>query len=170
MTSCTLHLYYMALNIQTMEVNYRMTSCTLHLFITHSLTWMYTYIRVRYTWMYVIYKINVHIDKGSIHVNVCRNTSRTFPHSWLVARITRRVPLVEKKLLTIPEHMSSAPVFSVVRFTRSLVLCARFADHCLSFYTFFFWTLCCLFFFDIRIMVASLWYLQTLLIEYIKKS
>jgi ribosomal protein S26 len=111
--------------------------------------------------------LNVHIDKGSIHVKVCRNTSRTFPHSWLVARITRRVPLVEQKLLTLPEDMSSPPVFSVVRVTRSLVLCVCFADRCLSFCTFFFWSLCCLFFFDIRIMVASLWYLQTLLIEYI---
>jgi ribosomal protein S26 len=70
--------------------------------------------------------LNVHIDKGSIHVKVCRNTSRTFPHSWLVARITRRVPLVEQKLLTLPEDMSSPPVFSVVRVTRSLVLCACF--------------------------------------------
>jgi hypothetical protein len=29
---------------------------------------------------------------------------------------------------------------------------------------FFFWSLCCLFFFDIRILITSLWYLQTLLI------
>ena len=28
---------------------------------------------------------------------------------------------------------------------------------------FFFWPLCCLFFFDIRILITSLWYLQTLL-------
>ena len=27
---------------------------------------------------------------------------------------------------------------------------------------FFFWPLCCLFFFDMRILIASLWYLQTL--------
>jgi hypothetical protein len=82
--------------------------------------------------------LNVHIYKGSIHVNVCRNTSRTFLHSWLVARITGRVPLVEQKLLTLPEHMSSPPVFSVVRVTRSLVLCVCFADRCLSFCTFSF--------------------------------
>jgi hypothetical protein len=30
---------------------------------------------------------------------------------------------------------------------------------------FFFWPLCCLFFFDIRILITSLWYLQTLLIQ-----
>ena len=36
-------------------------------------------------------------------------------------------------------------VFSGVRVTRSLVLCVCFVDRCLSF---FFWPLCCLFFFD----------------------
>jgi hypothetical protein len=92
--------------------------------------------------------LNVHIDKGSMHV--------TFPHSWLVARITRQVPLVEQKLLTLPEHMSSAPFFSEVRVTQFLVLCVCFADRCLSFCTFFFLPLCCLFFFDIQILVVLL--------------
>ena len=45
------------------------------------------------------------------------------------------------------------PVFSGVRVTRSLVLCVCFVDRCLSF---FFWSLCCLFFFDIRIMITPL--------------
>jgi hypothetical protein len=45
----------------------------------------------------------------------------------------RRMPLVEQELLTILEHMSSPPVFSEVRVTRSLVLCV---DRCLSCYTF----------------------------------
>ena len=61
-------------------------------------------------------------------------------------------------------------MLSGFRVTRSLVLCVCFADRCMSFCTFFFWPLCCLFFFDMQILVASLWYLQTLLIEYIKKS
>ena len=68
------------------------------------------------------------------------NTSRSFPHSWLitgfVTRLTRRVPLVEQELLTLPEHQSSSQVFSVVRFTRSLVLCVCFVDHYLSFVLF----------------------------------
>jgi hypothetical protein len=50
----------------------------------------------------------------------------TFPHSRLitgfVTRSTRRVPLVEQELLTLPEHLRSPPVFSGVRVTRSLVL------------------------------------------------
>ena len=41
--------------------------------------------------------------------------SRSFPHSWLitgfVTRLTRRVSLVEHELLTLPEHLSSTPVF-----------------------------------------------------------
>jgi hypothetical protein len=45
--------------------------------------------------------------------------------------------LIDQKLLTLPEHMSSPPVFSGVRVTRSLVLCVCFVDRCLSFCTFF---------------------------------
>jgi hypothetical protein len=33
---------------------------------------------------------------------------------------------VEQELLTIPEHLSSSPVFSVVRVTQPLVLCVTF--------------------------------------------
>jgi hypothetical protein len=40
--------------------------------------------------------------------------------------------------------------------TRSLVLYACFVDRCLSFCTFFFWPLCCLFYFDIRILIVPL--------------
>ena len=61
--------------------------------------------------------------------------------------------LVEQELLTLPEHLSSPPVFNV---TRSLVLSVCFVDHCLSFCTFFFQSLCCLFFFDVRIQIAPL--------------
>ena len=46
-------------------------------------------------------------------------------HSWLitgfVTRLIRRVSLVEQKLLTLAEHLSSSPVFSGIRVTRSLV-------------------------------------------------
>ena len=67
------------------------------------------------------------------------NTSRSFPHSRLiigfVTRLKRRVPLVEQELPTLPEHLSSHPVFSGVRVTRSLVLYVCFVDRCLSFCT-----------------------------------
>ena len=39
-------------------------------------------------------------------------------------------------LLTLPEHLSSPPVFSGVRVTRSLVWCVCFVDRCLFFSTF----------------------------------
>ena len=55
-----------------------------------------------------------------------------------VTRLTRLMPLVEQELLTLQENMSSHPVLSGVRVTRSLVLCVCFVDRCLSFCTFFF--------------------------------
>ena len=52
--------------------------------------------------------------------STCCKHVPSFPHSWLitgfVTRITRRVPLVEQELLTLPEHMSSPPVFILVGF------------------------------------------------------
>ena len=70
------------------------------------------------------------------------NTSRSFPHSRLitgfVTRLTRRLPLMEQKLLTLPEHIRSPPVSTGVRVTRSLVLYACFVDRCLSFCSFSF--------------------------------
>jgi hypothetical protein len=58
--------------------------------------------------------------------------------STFLTRLTRRVPLVEQELLTLPEHVISPPLFSGVRVTRFAVLCVC----CLSF---FFWPLCCLY-------------------------
>jgi hypothetical protein len=43
------------------------------------------------------------------------------------------------------------PSFSGVRVTRSLVLCVCFVD---CFLSFFFWPLCCLSFFDLRILIT----------------
>ena len=68
--------------------------------------------------------------------NCVTNDHGYVPHSWLitglVTRLARRVPLVEQKLLTLPMHMSSPPVFSEVRVTRLLVLCVSFVDRYLS--------------------------------------
>ena len=51
------------------------------------------------------------------------------------------MPLVEQELITLPEHLSSTPVFNGNRVTRSLVLDIYFVDHCLSICTFFFFLL-----------------------------
>jgi hypothetical protein len=78
-----------------------------------------------------------------------------------VTRLTRRVPLVEQELPTLPDHLSSPPVFSGVRVTRSLVLCVCFADRCLSFCTFSFGH-CVVCSSSIYRFLLPLWYLQTL--------
>jgi hypothetical protein len=70
--------------------------------------------------------------------------------------IIEQVILVEQELLTLPEHLSTPPGFSGVRVARSLVLCVVFVDRSLSFCTFFFWPLCGLFFFDLRILIVPL--------------
>ena len=91
------------------------------------------------------------------YVALVLNTSRSFPHSQLITGfvviLTRRVPLVEEELPTLPEHMSSPPVFSGVLVTRSLILYVCFVGRCLSF---FFWPLFCLFFFDLQILITPL--------------
>jgi hypothetical protein len=95
-------------------------------------------------------------------------TSRSFPHSRLitrfVTRLTRRVPLVEQDLPTLPAHLSSPPVYNGVRVTRSLVLYVCFVDHCLSFCTFSFGH-CVVCSSSIYGFWLSLYYLQTLLID-----
>ena len=81
-------------------------------------------------------------NRNKIHgyVPLDVNTSRSIPHSRLIAgfitRLTRRVSLVEQELLTLPEHLNSASVFTGVHVTRSLVLYVCFVDRCLSFCTF----------------------------------
>jgi hypothetical protein len=60
----------------------------------------------------------------------------------------------EQELLTLPEHMSSPPLFSGVRVTRSFM--CMFCRSLSVLLYFFFWPLCCLFFFDIRILITPL--------------
>ena len=109
--------------------------------------------------------ISVTNDHGYVPLVV--STSRSFPHSRLitgfVTRLTRRVPLVEQKLLALPEHMSSPPVFSGVHVIRSLVLYICFVDRSLSFCTFSFGH-CVVCSSSIYGFGLPLWYLQTLLI------
>jgi hypothetical protein len=95
------------------------------------------------------------------------HTFRSFPHSWLVfanfvTRLTQRVPLVEQELLILSEYLSSSPVFSGVRVTRSLVVCVCFVDRCLFFCTFSFGH-CVVCSSAIYGFWLPLWYLQTLL-------
>ena len=81
------------------------------------------------------------------------NTSRFFPHSWLisgfVSRLTRRVPLVEQGIANPCVAPECTPVFSGVRVIRSFDLCVCFVDRCL-----YFWPLHCLSFFDLLILIT----------------
>ena len=78
-----------------------------------------------------------------------------------VTILTRRVPLVEQKLLTLPVHLWSPPVFSGVRVTRTLVLCVCFVDRCLAFCPFSFGH--CVVCSSIYGFWLPLWHPQTLL-------
>jgi hypothetical protein len=52
--------------------------------------------------------------------------------------------------------MSSTPVFSVVRVARSLVFCVMFCRSLFVLLLFFYWSLHCLSFFDLRLLVTPL--------------
>ena len=69
-----------------------------------------------------------YVDYG--YVSLVVTLPGPFLYSWLitrfVTRITRWMPLVEQELPTLQEHLSSPPVFSGVRVTRSLVCCVIF--------------------------------------------
>jgi len=58
---------------------------------------------------------------------------------------------MEQELLTLPDHLSSPPVFNRVRVTPSWVLCVIL---CRLFFSF--WPLCSLSFFDLRILISPL--------------
>jgi hypothetical protein len=69
--------------------------------------------------------------------------------------VTRRVPHVEHELLTLPEYLSSTPVFSGIRVGHSLAFLVMF---CRSLFVL-------LSFFNLRLLITSLWYLQTCLTD-----
>ena len=52
----------------------------------------------------------------SVFSNVVMHTIRSFPHSWLITRFSRRVarcvPHLEQERLTLPEHLSSLVVLA----------------------------------------------------------
>jgi hypothetical protein len=57
-----------------------------------------------------------------LQLNKFRKNKVSFmTHHGFVTKLTRSVSLVEQELHTLPEHLSSPPVFSGVRVTRSLV-------------------------------------------------
>jgi hypothetical protein len=93
------------------------------------------------------------------YVPLVVNTSRSFPRSWLitefVTRLTRRVSLVEQELLTLPEHLSSPPVFSGGSCYSIFCFICMLCWSLFVLLYFLFSPLRCLFF-DIRILIAPL--------------
>jgi hypothetical protein len=102
------------------------------------------------TWLIVMEYLVSQLDHGYVPFVV--STLQSFPHLWLiigfVTRLIWRVPLVEQELLTFPEHLSSSPVLSGVRVTRSLDFVYGF-----SLCTFSFCPLSFLFFY-LRILIT----------------
>jgi hypothetical protein len=113
---------------------------------------------------------NICVTNYHGYVPLVVNTSRCFPRSWFITgfltTLTRRYSLVVQELFNLPEHLSSPPIFSGVRVSRSLVLYVCFVDHCLSFCTFSFGhcVVCSSSVYGIWLL---LWYLQTLLDIYV---
>jgi hypothetical protein len=73
-----------------------------------------------------------------------------------MTKVIRRMLLVEQELPTLPEHMSLPPVFSAVRVARSFVFCVVFCRLWFVLLFFFYWPLCCLPFFDLRLLITPL--------------
>jgi hypothetical protein len=99
---------------------------------------------------------NICVTNNHGYVPFVVNTFLCFPPSWLitefVTRLTRRVSVVEEELFDLPV---CTPCFSGGRVTRSLVLCI-FCRSLFVLLSLFFWPLCCLFVFDLRILITSL--------------
>ena len=109
---------------------------------------------------------NICVTSDHEYASLVVSTSRSFPHSWFITgfitRLARRMSQFGQELLTLPDHLSSPPVFSGVRVTRCLVLCVCFVDRCLSFCTFSFGH-CVVCSSSIYGFWLPLWYLKTLL-------
>ena len=73
---------------------------------------------------------------------------------FILNSFIRQVPLEEQELPTLPEHLSSPPVFSGVFVTQSSVFCLMFCKSLFVLLNFFFLPLCCLSF-NLRILITS---------------
>ena len=72
---------------------------------------------------------------------------------------------VKQELFTLPEHLSSPPIFSGVRVARSLVFSVMLCRPLFVLLSFFFWPLHCLFFFDLRLLITSVWYFLAIVLS-----
>jgi hypothetical protein len=164
-------LMYVFSNIIATRLTQRVRLVELELLtLKGTLSWSHYFERFTVATMIWLTWWNICVANDHGYVPLVVNTSRSFPHSWLiigfVTRLTRRVSLVEQELPTLPEHLSSSTVFSGVRVTRSLVLCVCFVGRCLFFCTFYFGH--CVICPSIYGFWLPLWWLQFLLIVLIR--
>jgi hypothetical protein len=92
----------------------------------------------------------------SFHRNHKYIISSNMLYQWFVTRLTRRIAQVKWELLPLPEHLSSPPVFGLVRVAKSLVF---FILLCISWFALLFLFICplhCLSFFELGLMITDL--------------
>ena len=77
-------------------------------------------------------------------------------HMPYLTRLTRRVPLVEQVLLTLPQHLSSTPVSSWVLCYSIFSFMCMFCRSLGVLFSFFIYPLCFLSIFDLRILITPL--------------
>ena len=84
-------------------------------------------------------------------VNCKNQLTKGLYNAWgLITRVTRHAPLVAQELL--PSQISPPVLVGFVLVDHPFsVYC--FVDHCLSFWPVFIWLLCCLSFFDLRLLI-----------------
>ena len=70
-----------------------------------------------------------------------------------IISVPNYVQHLNQELLTLPHYLGSPPVFTGAGAVRSLVFYVVF---CRSLFIFFVWPLCCLFFYHLRLLIASL--------------
>jgi len=82
-------------------------------------------------------RMNYDIQLLCIIFTVLNQIHFLFIHTWLRCGCWLTILyIVSIHCFTFPEHLSSPPILSGVRVTRSLVLCVCFGDRCLSFCSF----------------------------------
>jgi uncharacterized protein with PQ loop repeat len=99
--------------------------------------------------LYIVYNVRYNNAKYTLSYAMVNN--HVFL-TWLTWRRSR----VEQDLPTLPEHPSSSPVILVGLCYSIFSFMCMFCRLLFILLHFFFWPLCCLFFFNLRIMITSL--------------
>jgi hypothetical protein len=84
--------------------------------------------------------VEINLTRKTVIQEVCQVELHLFVVFYFITiprqnyhRVTQRVPHMEQKLLTLPKHLDSPPVFSEVRVARTLVFCMMFLYSYLTF-------------------------------------